>query len=90
MGPQAGQIIRRKIEALGLRVHTSARTTGLIGTDQPSGEHVIAWVDLGKKFLRTFSRTASTGWKLRSPLERYAYLGRGALTAKFAQGKKLL
>ena len=23
-------------------------------------------------------------------LERYAYLGRGALTAKFAQGKKLL
>lgn len=48
-----------------------APVAGLIGTDQPSGEHVIAWVDLGKKFLRTFSRTASTGWKLRSPLERY-------------------
>ena len=37
VGPQAGQIIRRKIEALGLRVHTSARTTGLIGTDRVEG-----------------------------------------------------
>ena len=27
---------------------------------------------------------------LEERLERYAYLGRGALTAKFAQGKKLL
>ena len=37
VGPQAGQIIRRKVEDLGLRVHTSARTTGLIGRDRVEG-----------------------------------------------------
>lgn len=50
-----------------------APTAGVIGTDQPFGGHqvVISWVDLSRKFLRTFSRTSSTGWKLRSALERY-------------------
>lgn len=47
---------------------------GVIGTDET--EHtlsspVITWVDLGHRFIRTFSRTAATGYKLRSALERY-------------------
>jgi len=37
VGPQAGQIIQRKVEGLGMRVHTSARTTGLLGTDRVEG-----------------------------------------------------
>ena len=37
VGPQAGQIIQRKIEALGMRVYTSARSTGLIGADRVEG-----------------------------------------------------
>ncbi len=37
VGAQAGEIIRRKVEALGMAVHTSARTTGLIGTDRVEG-----------------------------------------------------
>ncbi|MGA4508797.1 TM0106 family RecB-like putative nuclease [Propionibacteriaceae bacterium G1746] len=31
----------------------------------------IVWVDLRHRFLRTFSRTAETHWRLRSGLERY-------------------
>ena len=34
VGHEAGQIIQRKVESLGITVHTSARTTGLLGTDQ--------------------------------------------------------
>lgn len=37
VGPQAGDIIRRKVEALGMTVHTSARTTGLLGSDRVEG-----------------------------------------------------
>lgn len=44
---------------------------GVIGTDVPTDGHVIAWVDLAGKVIRTFSRTSPSGWKLRSPLERY-------------------
>ncbi|MGO4956258.1 TM0106 family RecB-like putative nuclease [Luteococcus sp. Sow4_B9] len=46
---------------------------GVIGTDHLNGQHrpAISWVDLSAKFIRTFSRTSSTGWKLRSALERY-------------------
>ncbi len=47
---------------------------GVIGTDilRPhAAEPVVSWVELTRKFLRTFSRTALTGWTLRSPLERY-------------------
>ncbi len=46
---------------------------GLIGTDQlpDVGGHAISWSDLRVKFLRTFSRHAPDGWRLRSPLERY-------------------
>lgn len=46
---------------------------GLIGTDRlpDIGDYAISWVDLGRKFIRTFSRRAASGWTLRSPLERY-------------------
>ena len=37
VGAQAGQIIRRKVEALGIAVHTSSRTSGLIGENQVEG-----------------------------------------------------
>lgn len=36
-----------------------------------SGSKTIAWVELARKQIRTFSRTAKSGWKLRSALERY-------------------
>ncbi|WP_420174475.1 TM0106 family RecB-like putative nuclease [Luteococcus sp. OSA5] len=51
----------------------AAPIAGVIGTDHLEGRQgpVISWVDLSRKFIRTFSRTSSTGWKLRSPLERY-------------------
>ncbi|CEP26236.1 nuclease (RecB family) [Propionibacterium freudenreichii subsp. freudenreichii] len=32
---------------------------------------VISWANLGAKRLRTFARTASSGWRYRSSLERY-------------------
>lgn len=46
---------------------------GTIGTDTVRGsqEPMICWADLTQKFIRTFSRTAVTGWRLRSALERY-------------------
>ena len=36
-----------------------------------SGTQMVAWVELSRKQIRTFSRTSSSGWTLRSPLERY-------------------
>jgi predicted RecB family nuclease len=47
---------------------------GIIGSDQISqlGNGLgIAWVRLDAKQLRTFSRTAASGWTKRSALERY-------------------
>ena len=47
---------------------------GLIGTDEVDeldGAHPLIWLDLTHKFIRTFSRTAESGWKRRSALERY-------------------
>lgn len=52
-------------------------TAGLVGTDQlalggdAEPTALVCWVDLTRKVIRTFSRTAATGWKVRSPLERY-------------------
>ncbi|WP_211879662.1 nitrite reductase large subunit NirB [Pseudarthrobacter albicanus] len=40
MGPEGGAILRRSVEALGIRVHTGSRTTavlGTVGTDKVSG-----------------------------------------------------
>jgi predicted RecB family nuclease len=47
---------------------------GIIGSDQISQLENglgVAWVRLDAKQIRTFSRTASTGWTKRSALERY-------------------
>jgi len=47
---------------------------GIIGSDQISqlGNGLgLAWVRLDAKQIRTFSRTAATGWTKRSALERY-------------------
>ncbi len=62
----------RLLEAAGFASRT--QWGGVIGTDQndPGLEGpVITWLDLGHRFIRTFSRTAATGYKLRSALERY-------------------
>jgi nitrite reductase (NADH) large subunit len=37
LGPEAGRVLRRKIEELGIRVHTGVRTKGLTGTDRVTG-----------------------------------------------------
>ncbi|MCU1516935.1 MAG: nitrite reductase, partial [Pseudarthrobacter sp.] len=37
MGPDGGAVLRRSVEALGIRVHTSSRTTAVLGTDRVSG-----------------------------------------------------
>lgn len=62
----------RLLEASG---HASTdRLVGVIGTDrlpEDGNGTVIAWVPLDLRFIRTFSRTASSGHRLRSALERY-------------------
>ncbi|MGI4895812.1 MAG: nitrite reductase large subunit NirB [Janthinobacterium lividum] len=37
LGPEAGRVLRRKIEELGIRVHTGVRTKGLRGTERVTG-----------------------------------------------------
>ncbi|WP_342762296.1 nitrite reductase large subunit NirB [Kineococcus rhizosphaerae] len=37
LGPEAGRVLRRKIEELGIRVHTGVRTRGLRGTGRVEG-----------------------------------------------------
>ncbi|WP_432511790.1 nitrite reductase large subunit NirB [Kineococcus sp. SYSU DK001] len=37
LGPEAGRVLRRTIEDLGIRVHTGVRTKGLRGTDRVTG-----------------------------------------------------
>lgn len=44
---------------------------GVIGTDQIDGELAITWADLGRPVIRTFSRSAESGYALRSVLQRY-------------------
>jgi predicted RecB family nuclease len=47
---------------------------GLIGTDRLEmfdDERAVVWISLVHKAFRTFSRTAETGWKRRSAIERY-------------------
>ncbi|MGJ3507751.1 TM0106 family RecB-like putative nuclease [Enemella sp. A6] len=52
-------------------------TAGVIGIDDvlwPGSDdtvRVVTWVDLEEPFLRTFSRSAESGWTKRSVLERY-------------------
>ncbi|AFV90422.1 TM0106 family RecB-like putative nuclease [Acidipropionibacterium acidipropionici] len=55
------------------------RLTGLIGGDRPRTDDaplaadglVVSWLDLDHRFIRTFSRTAASGWRRRSVLDRY-------------------
>lgn len=62
----------RLLEACG---HASAdRIAGVIGTDpppHPGWGTVAAWIPLDLRFIRTFSRTAAAGHRMRSTLERY-------------------
>jgi predicted RecB family nuclease len=44
---------------------------GVIGTDTVLDGPVLAWADLAEPTVRTFSRSAEQGWRLRSLLERY-------------------
>jgi nitrite reductase (NADH) large subunit len=37
MGPEGGEVLRRSVEQLGIRVHTSSRTTAILGTDRVRG-----------------------------------------------------
>ncbi len=50
------------------------RIAGIIGTDQIDlldGDRGVSWLDLDHRFIRTFSRTAASGWRRRSVLDRY-------------------
>lgn len=48
---------------------SDARRVGVVGDAGDGTDPVVVWVNLEHKFIRTFSRTS--GYKLRSPLERY-------------------
>ncbi|MGL4831254.1 MAG: nuclease, partial [Propionibacteriaceae bacterium] len=45
----------------------------IIGRDRlgAASEPMLSWIALSERKLRTFSRSAADGWKLRAPLERY-------------------
>jgi predicted RecB family nuclease len=61
----------RMLEAAGF---TGAEALGaVIGTDTIRDQPVLAWVDLAAASVRTYSRSAEQGWRLRSLLERYDY-----------------
>lgn len=62
----------RQLEAAG---HTAAGvpTAGILGTDAYPDQDApaITWVDLTEPLVRTFSRSAEEGWRLRTVLDRY-------------------
>jgi nitrite reductase (NADH) large subunit len=47
MGPDGGAILRRSVEALGIRVHTGSRTTAVLGTDKVTGVRLRDRPDIG-------------------------------------------
>ena len=47
MGPDGGAILRRSVEALGIRVHTGSRTTAVLGTDRVNGVRLRDRPDIG-------------------------------------------
>lgn len=59
----------RMLEASGWSAE--APVAGVVGTDLVDDRPVVTWVDLEVPFLRTFSRSAESGWTRRSVLERY-------------------
>jgi predicted RecB family nuclease len=60
----------RMLEACGFGAKPLA---AVIGTDDLFDAPVLAWADLSEPQVRTFSRSSSEGWRLRSFLERYDY-----------------
>ncbi len=59
----------RMLEAAG---HAgSVAWAAVIGTDTVEEDRALAWVDLAAPVIRTFSRQAPGGWRVRSVLERY-------------------
>jgi len=61
----------RMLEACGFGAEQAL--AGVIGTDDLFDAPVLAWADLDKPQVRTFSRSSPDGWRLRSFLERYDY-----------------
>lgn len=58
----------RLLEACGFSA--ASPWVALVGDDRAEGEEpTITWVDLNRRFIRTYSKSA--GHKLRSPMERY-------------------
>ncbi|MSS46185.1 TM0106 family RecB-like putative nuclease [Cutibacterium sp. WCA-380-WT-3A] len=50
------------------------RLVGLVGHDELGvldDALAVSWLDLDHKFIRTFSRSAASGWRRRSVLDRY-------------------
>ena len=45
----------------------------VIGTDGLTDDPILAWADLDRPSVRTFSRSHPDGWRLRSLLERYDF-----------------
>jgi len=61
---------RRMLEASGFA--TERPLAAVVATDTlVDGRPVLVWVDLSVPLVRTFSRSAARGWRLRSVLERY-------------------
>lgn len=62
----------RILDATGHAAAGPARA-GVIGIDDIGrfNANGVTWVELEAKQVRTFSRTAAEGWRLRSPLDRY-------------------
>lgn len=62
----------RLLEAIGYAAD-GPPIAGIVGTDEYAapGEVSITWVPLAEPFVRTFSRSSETGWRLRTVLERY-------------------
>jgi len=69
----------RLLEDLGLvatpdECPSHRRLAGLVGHDEVGildDALAVSWLDLDHKFIRTFSRSAASGWRRRSVLDRY-------------------
>ncbi|WP_392507421.1 TM0106 family RecB-like putative nuclease [Naumannella halotolerans] len=56
----------RMLQAAGWAPDSAGRAA-IISTDDQG----LIWVDLTQEFIRTYSASSETGWRLRSPLQRY-------------------
>ena len=62
---------RRMLEACGFGAERALG--GVVGNDDLFDSPVVVWADLAEPQVRTFSRSSSEGWRLRSFLECYDY-----------------